>query len=150
MTEALSKECAPGKVRRVFPGNNTAYGFYSFYDQIVGPGANHIFVIKGGPGVGKSTFMRVIGQALVDRGFDIEQHCCSSDPNSLDGVYIPAIDVALIDGTSPQSVVTNEEPSRTLSAAGNRPAKLPLAVRNRRLRGRFIPDSTSAPPWASC
>ncbi|MGE5560795.1 MAG: PRK06851 family protein [Chloroflexota bacterium] len=104
MTEALTRDCVPGRVRRVFPGNNTAYGFFSFYDQIVGPGANHIFVIKGGPGVGKSTFMRAIGQALVDRGFDVEQHCCSSDTNSLDGIYIPAIDVALIDGTSPHVV----------------------------------------------
>lgn len=104
MTEALAAERVPGKVRRLFPGNNTAYGFYSFYDQIVAPDANHIFVIKGGPGVGKSTFMRTIGQALVDLGFDIEQHCCSSDAGSLDGIYVPSIDVALIDGTSPHVV----------------------------------------------
>lgn len=104
MTEALAGERVPGRVRRLFPGNNTAYGFYSFYDQIVAPDANRIFVIKGGPGVGKSTFMRTIGQSLVDLGFDIEQHCCSSDADSLDGIYIPAIDVALIDGTSPHVV----------------------------------------------
>lgn len=90
-----------GHIKRVFPGGNTAYGFYSFYDYIAEPGANKIFVIKGGPGVGKSTFMRVIADALVARGLDLELHCCSSDNGSLDGVYVPAIDVALIDGTAP-------------------------------------------------
>jgi hypothetical protein len=43
----------------------------------------------------------------VARGLDIEFHHCSSDNNSLDGLYIPAIKVALIDGTAPQSAVTN-------------------------------------------
>lgn len=93
-----------GTVRRVFPGNNTAYGFYSFYDQIVRTDARRIFVIKGGPGVGKSTFMRKIGQELVERGYDIEQHCCSSDTGSLDGIYVPALDIAMIDGTAPHVV----------------------------------------------
>lgn len=93
-----------GHVRKVFPGGNTAYGFYSFYDHIASPDANRIFVIKGGPGVGKSTFMRKIAETVQNRGFDVELHCCSSDNNSLDGVYIPALDVALIDGTAPHIV----------------------------------------------
>lgn len=93
-----------GKVKKLFPGGNTGYGFHSFYDYIIAPNANYIFVIKGGPGVGKSTFMRWIGQQLVERGFDIEEHHCSSDNGSLDGVKIPSIGVALIDGTAPHIV----------------------------------------------
>lgn len=61
-------------------------------------------VFKGGPGVGKSTFMRVIGDAMLEKGYDVEFHCCSSDNDSLDGVVIPAIGVALIDGTAPHIV----------------------------------------------
>ncbi len=90
-----------GHIKRVFPGGNTSLGFYSFYDYIAPADATRVFVIKGGPGVGKSTFIRAIGETLADRGFDIEFHHCSSDNNSLDGVYVPAIKVALVDGTAP-------------------------------------------------
>lgn len=93
-----------GKVKKVFPGGNTCKGFYSYYDHIIAPDATRILVIKGGPGVGKSTFMRWIGEEMLQRGYDIEQHCCSSDNGSLDGVVIPAINVALIDGTAPHIV----------------------------------------------
>lgn len=96
-----------GKLKKVFPGGNTSQGFYSFYDYIIDQQeANRIFVIKGGPGVGKSTFMRKIGEAMLERGYDVEFHCCSSDNDSLDGIVIPAIKVALLDGTAPQSAVT--------------------------------------------
>jgi hypothetical protein len=40
-----------GYIKRVFPGNNTPSGFFSYYDYILPRDANHIFVIKGGPGV---------------------------------------------------------------------------------------------------
>ncbi len=98
-----------GKVKRVFPGGNTAVGFYSFYDYIITPDATRILVIKGGPGVGKSTFMRRIADEMVERGFDVELHHCSSDNSSLDGVVIPQIGVALIDGTAPHRVVSTQE-----------------------------------------
>ncbi|MBE3581342.1 MAG: ATPase [Thermoanaerobacteraceae bacterium] len=98
-----------GKLRKVFPGGNTCYGFYSFYDYIIEPDATRIFVVKGGPGVGKSTFMRKIGETMLARGFDVEFHCCSSDNNSLDAVVIPGIKVALIDGTAPHRVVSTQE-----------------------------------------
>jgi len=98
-----------GSIKRVFPGANTPQGFYSFYDQIIPPDATRIMVIKGGPGMGKSTFMKRIGEEMVSRGFDIEFHHCSSDNNSLDGVTVPSIGVALIDGTAPHRVVSAQE-----------------------------------------
>lgn len=94
-----------GRLKKVFPGGNTSLGFYSFYDFIIEQReASRIFVIKGGPGVGKSTFMRKIGEAMLDRGYDVEFHCCSSDNSSLDGVLIANIKVALLDGTAPHIV----------------------------------------------
>ncbi|AQS60112.1 PRK06851 family protein [Desulforamulus ferrireducens] len=93
-----------GKIKKVFPGGNTAQGFFSYYQYMIEPNATRIFCIKGGPGVGKSTFMRYIGEQMVERGYDIEHHCCSSDNGSLDGVVIPAIKVALLDGTAPHVV----------------------------------------------
>ena len=44
--------------------------------------ANRIFVLKGGPGMGKSTFMRKIGEAMSAQGYHIEYCCCSSDNDS--------------------------------------------------------------------
>lgn len=102
---------ANGHVRRVFPGGNTSLGFYSLYEYIVSPRANKIFILKGGPGVGKSSFMKGIAEKLLSLGMDIEYHHCSSDNNSLDGIYIPSIDVAFIDGTAPHRVMTNQKPA---------------------------------------
>jgi molybdopterin-guanine dinucleotide biosynthesis protein len=93
-----------GRVRDLFPGGNTALGFFSYYDQIIGPDATRIFIIKGGPGVGKSSFMKEIAAVLNGQGFDVELHHCSSDMSSLDGVVFPQIGVAMIDGTSPHVV----------------------------------------------
>lgn len=93
-----------GKIREFYPGGNTSYGFYSFYDFIIDKDATRIFLLKGGPGVGKSTFMKAIGQVMLEKGFDVEYHNCSSDNNSIDGVVIPALKIALIDGTAPHIV----------------------------------------------
>ncbi len=79
-------------------------GFYSYYHHIIAPDATRIFVLKGGPGVGKSSFMRKIGEEMLERGFDVEHHHCSSDNGSLDGLVIPDIGVALLDGTAPHVV----------------------------------------------
>lgn len=93
-----------GKLREFYPGGNTSYGFYSFYDFIIDKDATRIFLLKGGPGVGKSTFMRAIGEVMLEKGFDVEYHTCSSDNNSIDGVVLPALKIALIDGTAPHIV----------------------------------------------
>jgi len=94
-----------GSVRRVYPGGNTYKGFYSYYDYILDQqSAKRIIVIKGGPGVGKSAFMKQLGKSMNERGFDVEYHHCSSDNNSIDGVVFPQVKVALIDGTAPHIV----------------------------------------------
>lgn len=93
-----------GRISHYFPGANTPEGFCSRYDQIARVDANKIFVIKGGPGVGKSTFMKAIARELVEQGHDVEYHHCSADNNSIDAIYIPAGDVAVLDGTAPHVV----------------------------------------------
>lgn len=93
-----------GNVKKVFPGGNTSRGFYSFYDQIIPEDAARIFVIKGGPGVGKSSFMKTIGEEFIKQGHDVEFHYCSSDNKSLDGLVIKKANVALLDGTAPHVV----------------------------------------------
>lgn len=91
-----------GKERRLFPGSNTSEGFFSYYQYIMPQReAEHIFCLKGGPGVGKSTFMTNIGARLQQEGVDVEYLHCSSDPESLDGIAMRGLHVALIDGTAP-------------------------------------------------
>lgn len=91
-----------GKIFNYFPGGNTASGFHSFYKYIINPeDAARIICIKGGPGTGKSTLMKNIGSFFNEKGYDIEMHHCSSDNNSIDGIVIKSLKVALIDGTAP-------------------------------------------------
>lgn len=90
------------KVRYYFSGNNTSEGFVSYYEDILPQReAARIFCIKGGPGTGKSTFMRQIGRLYLSKGFSIDYLRCSSDPQSLDGIVIKELNVAIIDGTMP-------------------------------------------------
>ena len=93
-----------GKVKKVFPGANTYKGFFSYYDNIVDLDVKRYFILKGGPGVGKSSFMKKIADEMLDIGYDIEYHQCSSDNNSIDGIKIPALNIAIIDGTAPHIV----------------------------------------------
>lgn len=89
-------------VRRYFLGANTAKGFFSVYEDFCKPDSgNFLYVIKGGPGCGKSSFMKKIGKVAENAGLDVEYVLCSADPDSLDGVLIPTWHVGYADGTSP-------------------------------------------------
>lgn len=93
-----------GHVRKLFPGANSAYGFYSYYDQLYGPTFEKVFIFKGGPGTGKSSLLHKIGEAVLGDGFDVEYHYCSAAPHCLDALVIPGAGVALLDGTAPHVV----------------------------------------------
>jgi Cdc6-like AAA superfamily ATPase len=90
-------------IRNFYAGGNTAKGFYSFYDSAFA-GLNRLFILKGGPGTGKSTLIRTIGENMVRRGYDIEFYHCSSDNGSLDGVIIPSLKIGIVDGTAPHVI----------------------------------------------
>lgn len=45
--------------------------------------------------------MRHIGEAAEKEGLEVEYILCSGDPDSLDGVYIPALRLGYADGTAP-------------------------------------------------
>lgn len=85
-----------------FLGANSGRGFQSLFDLFCTPDDHYdLLVLKGGPGVGKSTMMRRIGAAMEERGEQVEYLYCSGDPKSLDGVHIPRIRTAIVDGTAP-------------------------------------------------
>lgn len=83
-------------------GSNSAYGFFSCYEHLASPDTgDFLWVIKGGAGCGKSTFMKKIAAEAVRQGFQVEYIYCSGDPDSLDGIYIPELHIGYTDGTSP-------------------------------------------------
>jgi len=89
-------------IQRYFLGANSAEGFFSCYDSFCSPEkGNFLWVIKGGPGCGKSSFMKKIGAAAEQLGMDVEYVQCSGDPDSVDGVYLPALKLGYVDGTAP-------------------------------------------------
>ena len=90
---------------RFFLGANSSQGFYSLYDQLIDPKqANAIYILKGGPGCGKSTLMRRIGTRAEEMGEQVEYIHCSGDPDSLDGIVLHGVKTAIVDGTAPHIV----------------------------------------------
>ena len=85
----------------LFAASNSAEGFKSYYESVFRrDDLEHLYIIKGGPGTGKSSFMRDVGEYFEGLGRRVAYYKCSSDPDSLDGVIID-FGVALIDGTAP-------------------------------------------------
>jgi len=91
------------KDKFLFMGATTADGFVAFYDQIADMyDLEKLYILKGGSGIGKSTFMRKFADAFATEARDFL--ICAGDPKSLDGVIIPARRVGIIDGTAPHIV----------------------------------------------
>lgn len=87
-----------------FLGANTPTGFVGYMPESYRPEEGwRVYIIKSGPGSGKSTFMRRVWQDIhaADGTVEAEFLYCSSDPHSLDGVRFPALKIALYDGTAP-------------------------------------------------
>jgi hypothetical protein len=89
-----------GKIKNYYTGGNTARGFYSLFESNLQP-LTRVFILKGGPGTGKSSLMKAIGTEWARKGYDIEYLHCASDNGSIDGVIIPALKVGIVDGTAP-------------------------------------------------
>ena len=88
-----------------FAAANTANGFKSYFENIFNmQEIDKLYVLKGGPGVGKSTFMRKTAELCEKQGLTVEYFLCSSDPSSLDGIIVKEQKCAIVDGTSPHSV----------------------------------------------
>lgn len=93
------------QVTNFFVGANSGSGFQNLFSQVTDETRSYdVMVLKGGPGVGKNTFMRQIGKTMEESGTPVEYLWCSGDPDSLDGVVIPALRCAVVDGTSPHVV----------------------------------------------
>ena len=89
-----------------FLGGNTPSGFYSLYHQLSDPERlRALYIIKSGPGSGKSSLMRRVGSRAQAAGLETVEVLCSGDPDSLDALILPQLGAAIVDGTAPQGVV---------------------------------------------
>lgn len=90
---------------KTFLGANSAGGFCSYFGNSYNPDDGwRAYIIKGGPGTGKSSLMKQTAAIFADRGESVEICPCSSDPDSLDAVILPDRKVAIMDGTAPHVV----------------------------------------------
>lgn len=91
------------QVMKYFAGSNTSSGFYSLFASNLN-NLERLFILKGGPGTGKSYMSKVIGNEWLQKGYNIEYLHCSSDADSVDGVIIPKLKVGIVDGTHPHVI----------------------------------------------
>lgn len=87
-------------VRNYFLGANSPEGFYGYFQKAYGDGWK-VWLVKGGPGCGKSTLMKQVSQST---GGTWEHIHCSSDPKSLDAVICERRKVMIADATAPHSM----------------------------------------------
>lgn len=90
-----------------FLGANTPQGFYGLTQQLLDPSAAQaLYILKGGPGCGKSSLMKKLALHAEERGLEVHRFYCSGDPDSLDAVVLPERQIALVDGTAPHGAAT--------------------------------------------
>lgn len=88
------------RTRHLFPGSNTANGFVGFFGDLK-KDIRRTVILKGGPGVGKSTLMGKAGRHYEKKGMEVIYFHCSGDPDSLDAVRVPEAGFLMVDGTAP-------------------------------------------------
>lgn len=84
----------------LFSGSNTAAGFRGYFPELQKM-AERTCIVKGGPGVGKSTLMKKVGAYYEEKGLSVCYCHCSGDPDSLDAVYVEENGYLMVDGTAP-------------------------------------------------
>ena len=90
---------------RYFLGTNTATGYRSTAATLYEPTDGwRVYLLKSGPGTGKSSFLKQVYDRAVKEGETAEVFFCSGDPRSLDGVRLPERRVCVLDATDPHAI----------------------------------------------
>lgn len=87
------------KTKNYLASANTGNGFINFFNNINQEKNSFNYIIKGGPGTGKSSLMKTVAKHFKSKGYKIEYFYCSSDATSLDGIRIK--NISIVDGTAP-------------------------------------------------
>lgn len=120
-----------------FLGANTPQGFVSRFDQLADPAEGwRKFIIKGGPGTGKSGMMKRLAAELSSRTNRLELIHCSSDVGSLDAVIAADLKASIADGTAPHGGRTQAHKCAVSPTVGH-------------ACGRVVPQSTFSCRYAT-
>ena len=88
-----------------FLGANAPKGYFSRFDQLFSSSPEgRCFLLKGGPGTGKSTVLKKIAAVLKEKDPRTELIFCSADTDSLDAVITSDGAVSAADATLPHAV----------------------------------------------
>ncbi|MBR1739539.1 MAG: ATPase [Ruminococcus sp.] len=85
---------------KYFLGAMTRGGFSTEFGRIIGQEGYYTYILKGGPGTGKSSLMRRVAEHFEEEE-NVVRFFCSSDPESLDAVVLEGHKAIIVDGTSP-------------------------------------------------
>lgn len=84
-----------------FLGALTPAGFHGYFDALAAQKEMRLYLIKSGPGCGKSTLMKRMAERA---GGVVERIHCSSDPDSLDGALLWQKKAGALDATAPHTL----------------------------------------------
>lgn len=87
------------KFQNYFLGCVSSEGYFSEFRKIINKDGYYTYILKGGPGTGKSTLMKKAAEYFKE--YDVEKYFCSSDMKSLDAVVVNDKKIIIVDGTSP-------------------------------------------------
>lgn len=88
-----------------FLGGYTPQGFFSLFDQLTNEPDGHCLILQGGPGCGKSTLLWKIAAQMAPKSPAMQYIHCSSDPESLDALILPELELSIVDGTAPHQLL---------------------------------------------
>ena len=86
-----------------FLGTTTPAGFRGYFQELGQEPEMQLYLIKSGPGCGKSTLMKQLARSSDG---PVQRIHCSSDPDSLDGVVFCDKNAAILDATAPHTPVS--------------------------------------------
>ena len=83
-----------------FMGGTTPNGFSTQLTELINNKEYHTYILKGGPGTGKSSLMKKVAERFSEIE-DVTCYYCSADPDSLDAVELHDSKTIIVDGTPP-------------------------------------------------
>ena len=89
----------------IFLTANSADGFVNKFQSFTDKKENwYTYIIKGGPGTGKSSFMKKVANRATESSDEVVLCPCSSDTDSLDAVILTKQKIMVVDGTAPHTI----------------------------------------------
>ncbi len=86
--------------KHLFASSLTSRGFFSYWDEVL-QDLKRVYLLKGSSSAGKSLFLRLLGFALADRGYQVEYFHKPEDHMTLEGLVIQALGVGILNGVPP-------------------------------------------------